>query len=87
MVWFKTVNASGLTVNVLKKNEINICVSGAYQYISGVFVEKDVLIRRDGKWEGFYLYLYNYGKMGYTWTTVAKKPYDDYADGDGDGLG
>ena len=81
MVWFKTTFASALTVNLLKKNRIQVSLSLVCQYVSGAFVEKETLIYRDGKWEGFYLYLYNYGKLGYTWTTVQKKPYD------GDGLG
>lgn len=50
MVWFKTGTSDTISFNALKKNEIDVRPSGAYQYIDGEWKEVSAEIYQNGRW-------------------------------------
>lgn len=80
VVWFGTADASTLTFNALKKDDIRIHPKECRQYISGEWVEKTAKIYQNGKWLPWHLYLWNRGdtKDDITggWEYVASPPYE-----------
>lgn len=63
MIWFSTVDASGLEFNALDHNGIMIRPRNCMQYVSGAWVEKDVRIfdSEVGQWVKWVNYIYDYG--------------------------
>lgn len=61
MVWFSTVDASGLEFNALDKDCIMVRPKNCMQHESGAWVEKDVRFFVDGEWVPWVKYLYDYG--------------------------
>lgn len=61
MVWFKTGASGSVVFNALKKNIIEVCVTGCQQYASGAWASKTAQTYIGGKWRDFYVFLYNKG--------------------------
>ena len=61
MVWLQTDRDSALAFNALKKNTLEAYPVLASQYISGAFVQKDILLYQDGTWKSSVLVLYDNG--------------------------
>lgn len=61
MVWFKTGASGSVVFNALKKNIIEVCVTGCQQYVSGAWASKTSQAYIGGKWRDFYVFLYNKG--------------------------
>lgn len=73
MIWISVGESSSVAFSVVKKNAIMVYPLSVSQYVGGSWVRKDAWIWQDGEWKEFAEYLYNYGDLGYVWTTVAKK--------------
>ena len=71
-VWIKTSTVSAGVFNALKKNSLYIYPAEAKQYVNGAWVSKAMKIYQNGTWKSMEMYLYNYDKMGYTWTSEGK---------------
>ena len=65
-VWFKTVTASTIAFNALKKNEIQLCIENVRQYINGELIELNAAIYQSGKWTNIEdLVPYEYQRVEY----------------------
>ena len=49
-VWIKTDDKGDITINVVKKNSINLILSGVYQFDGSNFVHRDTSIYSNGQW-------------------------------------
>lgn len=65
-VWISTGTSSSVEFNALKKNGIQVYPLSAKQYVSGAWVDKEVEIYQNGKWDESMkkLYFYNRGDLG-----------------------
>jgi len=85
-VWIRTDKNSALAFNALKENALEVYPVLASQYISGAFVQKDILLYQDGAWESGILVLYDNGDQCLTvsggWTGYAV--YNGSADPSGE---
>lgn len=77
-VWFKTAQQSTskwiTPINILKKNNITIYISDAYQYIDGKWNIVEAETYQDGAWHPWKKWLFNYGneynELTGGWTTT-----------------
>lgn len=66
MVWFATETASTVGFNAIKRNGLWVYPTGCQQYVSGAWIAKTAKTYRDGAWQDWVTYLFNYGLAGYT---------------------
>lgn len=69
MVWILIDPASSASINVLKKNVLNIYPAAAMQYVGGAWAEKGAMSYQNGEWTGWSTTLYLY-KPGDTCDSV-----------------
>lgn len=60
-VWIKTSYASTAPINILKKNNVTVLPSYAYQYINGELISKEFFVYQNGHWVDLEVLLYNEG--------------------------
>lgn len=65
-VWFKTVAASNIALNALKKNEIRLCIESVNQYTDGELIAQNAAIYQSGKWTNIEVLVpYEYQRVEY----------------------
>ena len=60
-VWIMTSVSGGRALQVGRKNLLTTYLVRAYQYVSSVWVLKDLYVRVSGAWQNTYTYLYSRG--------------------------
>lgn len=53
-VWIVTGNSFAAAFNALKKNALVVCPIAAYQYIGGIWVQKEAQIYQGGRWANWF---------------------------------
>jgi len=61
-VWFKTGSISGISLNLLKQNNIDVQIVSTYQYINSNWVLINSKIYKNNNWENSSTYLYYNGE-------------------------
>ena len=71
IVWIKTGTPSPTAINVDKKNTVMLYPISCKQYVSGSWVDKTAKTYLNGQWQGWGMFLYNYGEtdLSFTFTT------------------
>lgn len=62
-VWIATGSSFNAAFNALKKNALVVCPIAAYQYIGGIWVQKEAQIYQNGTWVDCALVLVSNGTM------------------------
>ena len=60
-IWIKTATASKNSMEILKKNSIELFMQGCFQYETGAWVRKKAYIWQDGAWHDFDIFLFDNG--------------------------
>ena len=76
MAWIKINDSAGIEIDLVKKNIAAIRIVSAKQYLDDAWAEKPVTVWQNGDWRSSCLWVFNYGKLDYSWARTGKEAYD-----------